>query len=425
LAGFTILLGIGGIVFFLLSGGFGLHRNFRLPAGNGTPVVRLGERHGLVLAADGSLWSWGSDFLGWPVLGLGTVPPQRQLHRIGSDTNWVSISAGISHNLALKADGTLWAWGCNLSGEFGLGPPDRKHAAFSTPVHAAPGTDWTQAAAGAIHTLALKRDGTLWVWGQNWPGCLGTGSTDSSFVPVHVGSATNWVKIWAWGVESVGMQSDGSLWYWGENPDPTSQQAAGAIHVPTRISSDTNWVDVGFGANTVFAVKSDGSLWAWGRHAHVYTGVKDPHLDAAPARVGTNSDWAAMPACGGSWCQGLRKKDGSFWLLDASDFDANLRRGSAKSLRFRQLQMPKDAVAFTAGQAHAAAPGLHGPIAVALTRQGEIWTCGLVLGDPLSLGEQLLRGAIIIANRFGLKARFPDPSPVMHQEPWRLPVAGR
>jgi alpha-tubulin suppressor-like RCC1 family protein len=253
-AGAAILLGAGYVVFFSGEG------DLRLPVGKGSPAVSLGERHGLVLASDGSLWCWGSDFLGWPVLGLGNVPPQTRLRRIGSDTNWIGISAGTSHNVALKSDGTLWAWGCNLSGQFGSGAPDRKHAAVYSPVPAAPGNDWKQAVAGGIHTIALKRDGTLWAWGHNWPGCLGTGSTNNSAVPVQVGSSTNWVKVWASVVESVGLQADGSLWYWGENPDPRSPQGVGALHVPTRVSPDTNWVDVGFGPNTVFAVKSDGTL---------------------------------------------------------------------------------------------------------------------------------------------------------------------
>src|SRR5580698_10460234 len=79
----------------------------RLPVGQGTPAISLGERHGLILASDGSLWSWGSDFLGWPVLGLGNFTNKSTvLRRIGNDTNWVGISAGSAgHNLAIKSDG--------------------------------------------------------------------------------------------------------------------------------------------------------------------------------------------------------------------------------------------------------------------------------------------------------------------------------
>src|ERR1035437_10312399 len=92
----------------------------RLPVGKGTPAISLGERHGLILASDGSLWAWGSDFAGWPVLGLGNVPSQTRLRRVGNDANWISISAGGVHNLAIRVDGTLWAWGENIYGQFGV-----------------------------------------------------------------------------------------------------------------------------------------------------------------------------------------------------------------------------------------------------------------------------------------------------------------
>src|SRR5690348_14540103 len=83
-----------------------------LPTGSRTPAITLGARHGLILASDGSLWGWGSGFLGGPVLGLGNaVSHTTPLQRIGNDTNWVSVSVGGSHKLALKSDGTLWTWG--------------------------------------------------------------------------------------------------------------------------------------------------------------------------------------------------------------------------------------------------------------------------------------------------------------------------
>ena len=408
------------IVATLPAGSFGRSR-LKLPVGKGTPAVSLGERHGLILASDGSLWSWGSDFLGWPVLGLGKVEPQTRLRRVGHETNWVSISAGTSHNVAIKSDGTLWAWGENIYGQFGTGKAGRQNQMASIPAPAARGRDWKQAVAGGIHTVALKRDGTLWAWGNNWAGTLGTGTTSNSAVPVQVGSVTNWVKVWAGTLETVGLQSDGSLWYWGDNPDPNIPQTAGQILVPTRISPDTNWVDVGFGPWTVFAIKEDGTLWSWGREAHVYTGAQDLKLDATPTRVGTNSDWASIPACGLWWCQGLTKKDGSLWLMDASDFDVNQPHGPSKAVRFRRVELGKDIVAYTAGGAHAAAAGIHDPIGVALTRDGEVWTWGLMLGDPRGLLSRLELRVIGLANRLGYKGRPPDAGPVIRQTPWLLP----
>ena len=336
-------------------------------------------------------------------------------------SNWISISAGVSHNMAIKSDGTLWTWGTDLSVRYATGKVDVKRVSARTPIPAAPGHDWKHAVAGGVHTLAIKKDGTLWAWGANWAGSLGTGKTGNSAVPLQVGSATNWIKVWAGSLESVGLQADGSLWYWGDDPDPAFDMDIGNSLVPTRVSADTNWVDVGFGVNTVFAIKADGTLWTWGRNAHVYSDAQDITLDAVPTRVGTNSDWASIPACGVGWCQGLTKKDGSLWLMDASDFDVNLHRGPSKALRFRRIELEKDVVAFTAGVAHISSPGGHLPIGVALTRDGEVWTWGMMLGNPLGLGGRLLYSAIKLMDPLGVQVRLPAPDPAIRQTPWRLP----
>jgi hypothetical protein len=90
-------------------------------------------------------------------------------------------------------------------------------------------------------------------------------------------------------------------------------------------------------------------------------------------------------------------------------------------VRFERIDLQKDIVAFTAGAAHAAAPGIHSPIGVALTGDGEVWTWGLMLGDPRGLGNRLECRAVRLANRFGYKGRPPDAGPVIRQTPWRLP----
>jgi alpha-tubulin suppressor-like RCC1 family protein len=267
--------------------------------------------------------------------------------------------------------------------------------------------------------LAIKNDGTLWAWGNNWGGSVGIASTNGSSVPVQVGSATNWSKVWASVLESVGMQSDGSLWYWGNNPDPVFAQDVGRIVVPTRISPDTNWVDVGFGVNTVFAIKSDGTLWAWGRQAHIYTGVS-PAQDVTPTRVGIDSDWRTISAAAGWWCQGLTQKDGSMWLMDASDGQPNGPRSPYKPVRFRRVEFQKDYVTYAAGAVHAAAPGVHGPVAVVLTRDGEVWTWGMVLGDPPSLSGRFEAVLLKVGRFLHFKTTPPTPPPVFREKPWQL-----
>ncbi|HWY78334.1 MAG TPA: hypothetical protein VN281_22145 [Verrucomicrobiae bacterium] len=388
----------------------------KLPVGNGTPAICLGERHGLILASDGSLWSWGSDFLGWPVLGLGSNKMQSTcLRRVDTSTNWASISVESSRNLAIKSDGSLWTWGETVDTPIVMPRP------AYMPVPAAPGNDWKRAAVGGVQFVAIKKDGTLWAWGHNWAGSVGIPWTNGSAVPIQVGSATNWTKIWAGLLETVGMQSDGSLWYWGENPNPTYAQGTNQVFAPMRINEDTSWVDVGFGVNTVFAIKSDGTLWTWGRNADAYTGATDPAQDAKPTPIGTNSDWRSFSSSAdGWWITGLTKKDGSLWLMDASDGKSNGPRPPYKPVQFRRVGPQKDWIAWAGGATHAAPPGYHGPIGVTLTRDGEVWTWGMVLGDPPTLKSGADNLAVRFARLFGSKADFPDPDPVFRDQPWQL-----
>jgi hypothetical protein len=106
--------------------------------------------------------------------------------------------------------------------------------------------------------------------------------------------------------------------------------------------------------------------------------------------------------------------------MDASDYDVNQPHGPSKAVRFTRAELSKDVVSYAAGGLHAAAPGIHAPISVALTRDGEVWTWGLMLGDPRSPGNQLLCRAIRFAHYFGYKGYPTNAAPVIHQAPWRL-----
>ena len=293
-----------------------VHRSpFKLPTGTRAPAVAIGTSHGVILAPDGSLWTWGDCTLhGWHVLGLGpNVVKQPTLRQIGTDTNWVNVAVGGSTTLALKSDGSMWGWGENVSGQVGDGTAVRERL---TPVRSLPGTDWKQVACAGPHSLALKRDGSLWSWGNNWAGQLGDGTTSSSRTPVQVGASTNWTRIWADLIENVAQQNDGSLWFWGWDYSQSSKGSS--ISVPTRVSSDTNWGDVGMGDWMVFAIKSDGTLWAWGRQANRFSTAQTPALNSSPVQVGRDTDWRACAHFQSSTPL-FMKRDGSLWFLDGGD----------------------------------------------------------------------------------------------------------
>ena len=128
-------------------------------------------------------------------------------------TNWSSVSAGYYHTIAIKTDGTLWAWGFNNYGQLGDGTTTNR----SSPTQIGSGTNWSSVSAGGYHTVAIKTDGTLWVWGNNGNGKLGDGTTTDRYSPVQIGSGTNWSSVSTGGHHTIAIKTDGTLWAWGYN----------------------------------------------------------------------------------------------------------------------------------------------------------------------------------------------------------------
>jgi alpha-tubulin suppressor-like RCC1 family protein len=182
------------------SGGLGLGNttNRSSPVQVGTLTnwtdVACGDYHMAAIKTDGTLWTWGSGNsgalgLGYAYFVIGLWSPMQ----VGSLNNWQQVSAGGSHTLAIKTDGTLWAWGYNDygSGVLGLGTSNN----YSSPTQVGALTTWSKVSTGARHTLALKTNGTLWAWGNNHFGGLGTGNTTNYYSPIQVGASTTWISI--------------------------------------------------------------------------------------------------------------------------------------------------------------------------------------------------------------------------------------
>ena len=135
------------------------------------------------------------------------------------------VSAGSAHTIALRYDGTVWAWGYNKNGELGQGNTTSVYSPVQ--VKSSDGssylTDIIEIAAGAYHNLALAKDGTVWSWGYNYHGQLGNGTTANSSLPVKVkiggGSVdlTGVVSIAAGYYNSFAVRKDGTVWSWGYN----------------------------------------------------------------------------------------------------------------------------------------------------------------------------------------------------------------
>jgi RNA polymerase sigma factor (sigma-70 family) len=343
----------------------------KLPTGNVTPMIGYSYSHAvIILASDGSLWSWGEERLGYPVLGLSNTNIQKtvSLRRIGNDNDWASIAVSGDDCLAVKSDGSLWAWGGNYLHQLG----DGTKISRPIPVTSVPGNDWKQAAADDATSYALKNDGTLWTWGSER---LGINRNKEITKAEQVGTSTNWSKIVVGNGQKVGLQSDGSLWFWGSFSGDSKD--TNIFFVPTRISSDTNWTDVCFGYFTMFALKSDGTLWSWGLKTDIYNGGPDQGLDGSfaertPTQIGTESDWQSFSSSPGDFYHLLRKRDGSLWALDASEHRTVKPPSSYKPVALKKINFNKDIAAYAAGGDN---------IGIILTPDGEVWTWGNVLGE--------------------------------------------
>ena len=142
---------------------------------------------------------------------------------IGPDTiaepsligNIVAAAGGESFSLAVKSDGTVWAWGYNDFGQLGDGTTTKR----LVPVQVAGLSGVVAVAAGKYHSLALKSDGTVWAWGRNYYGQLGDGTTAERHAPVQVSGLSGVLALAAGESHSLAVRSDGTVRAWGNNED--------------------------------------------------------------------------------------------------------------------------------------------------------------------------------------------------------------
>jgi len=253
------------------------------------PVLAAGEYHSLTIRADGTLWAWGRNNLGQ--LGLGADTSNRMAPvRVGPASDWVAVAAGGSHSLGIRADGSLWAWGYNGYGQLGLAEGDTSNRNHPTPV----GTDrdWVAVAAGANHSLAIRANGSLYAWGQNNIGQLGLQDSLDRQVPSQVSFLVQWVAVAAGANHSLAIKANGSLYAWGANG--YGQLGLGSfpsLTAPQQVGSDTDWVAVVAGQNHSLGLKAGGSLYAWGDNVLGQLGLGGSiETQTTPWQVGSDSN---------------------------------------------------------------------------------------------------------------------------------------
>lgn len=260
---------------------------------SGVTAIATGSHHSLALKSDGTVWAWGGNTYAGQ-LGDGTNVDKTTPVQVSGLTGIVAITAGDFHSLAIKNDGTLWAWGSNSYGELGVSGGNRNAPVQVTGVSGVIGIS-----AGQSHSVILKDDGTVWSWGFNYFGQVGNGASGSFTANptiTQVSGLTNIVRVAAGFNNSFAMKNDGTVWSWGGNyngqlGDGTTTQRTAPVQV-TGLMDVTQLV----GKNHALALKNDGSLWVWGSNdygelgdgttAYKYTATQANGLCVMAAGIG-------------------------------------------------------------------------------------------------------------------------------------------
>ena len=269
--------------------------------------IATGYWHGLLLKADGTIWTWGNGNAG-------------QLGREDDDqwgpvqvpglSGFRAVAAGRDFSMALKSDGTVWTWGSNK--ERGLGNGTKTDSPTPTPIAGLPkivaiaaanrhalaldanGTVWewgfvinqreilspsqvaklknvTSVATGDEHNVALDSSGQVWVWGDHGAGDLGDGCYNHSAVPQKLRGMTGMKAVGAAHEVTVARKSDGTVWVLGNGV--AGQLGNGKVQNvsmdPVMVTGLTGVKALAGGDAHFLALRTDGTVWSWGyNHSH-------------------------------------------------------------------------------------------------------------------------------------------------------------
>jgi len=324
------------------------------PAGVGflsdVKEISASNSYVLVLKNDGTVWGWGYNSyaqLGDPYTPSEALSPYQVKAYGGSGTepltNVKSIATGFYHALAVKNDGTVWAWGWGAYGQLGLSyPADTAYAARQVSGLDGVGflTDVTSVAAGIYSSTALKNDGSVWSWGNNSWGALGSGNNASTTTPHQVagvrneGFLTDVKAIASKYGHSLAIKNDGTVLSWGKNDDgqlgTASDDASSSIPVQVKGLNGAGYLEnataISVGYAHSLAIDQDKSVWAWGQNTYTQLGVRlqgsstrVPNYVIESASTPALSDVKSVEMSSNATGYAI-KNDGTLWSWGKNDY---------------------------------------------------------------------------------------------------------
>lgn len=297
--------------------------------------VALGEVSSYALLEDGTVVAWGLNNdgqLGNGVFGgtgeSGSSPKASTAPvRVTGLSDIIQVEAGWRHAVALRRDGTVWAWGRRDDGAVGDGAPKGLRAVMAVAPVRVPGLEGiTQIAVARSHGLALSKDGHVMAWGSNSDGELGNGTRDTAWTPTPVTGLDHVVSIAAGTGGGKGLsgavREDGTVWLWGTNTSAQMGNGAGPLSpddpggrnpLPAPVKGVAAVRALCIGDGHVAVLLRDGTLSLWGHDGWGQIGVgTSGFYHERPTKVAALSQVAAI-YLGGPHSFAVRS-DGSLWI---------------------------------------------------------------------------------------------------------------
>lgn len=222
-------------------------------------AIAAGEIHSLALKEDGTVWTWGA-----PMDGITSTLTATKEKGLSDFFDIIAIDAGGTHSIALKSDGSVFAWGANNFGQIGVGCTLYNCSKIPSPRKVM--SNAISVAAGCCHSLAVKKDGTVWGWGRLYDGQLGSilnvGFPEQPS-PTQIPNISGIKSVWAKDLSSAALSEEGTVFEWGAGrawpKDTNPRQIPELTNVIEADVAYSNDLGVGIG----IALKKDGTVWQW------------------------------------------------------------------------------------------------------------------------------------------------------------------
>lgn len=229
--------------------------------------VACGAHHMLGITKGGKVLSWGSNSSGQ--LGLGTFTPFERYPEIINSVdkeNIIMAAASATHSMLLSEDGSVYTFGSALNGKLGLGLL-KSTVLLNTPTKISNLANIRHISCGENNSLALAKDGKLFIWGNGWKGQLGNGKNENSYEPLLLLMSIDWIDAECGYEHIVGVSSTLKTYHWG---NPCTDEVDELLY-PTLVKGlEGIRVKKVYASNeySVALVENGYSIYSWGKQRY-------------------------------------------------------------------------------------------------------------------------------------------------------------